>query len=91
MQSFTNKDKKKKLQNKLLKSINSCKKKKNLYSQSKTNFCYFNIVFEISRTIIFFVLGIQNTKYLPFKTPNVSTLIFGWLRFFIFILKFCFC
>ena len=37
MQSFTNKDKKK-LENKFLKSINSCKKKKNYIHKAKLTF-----------------------------------------------------
>ena len=45
--------------------------------QTKTYFCYFNIIFEMSRRVIFFVFDILNTKYLAFKTPNASTLILG--------------
>ena len=41
----------------------------------------------MSRRVIFFVFDILNTKYLAFKTPNVSTLILGWLGFFIFYVK----
>ena len=55
--------------------------------QTKTYFCYFNIIFEMSRRVILFVFDILNTKYLAFKTPNVSTLILGWLGFFIFYVK----
>ena len=75
MQLFTNKDKKYKIIL-FLKSINCCqKKKKNLFSQTKTYFCY--IAFEMSHTIVFLIFGVLNTKYLPFKTPNTSTLILG--------------
>ena len=31
----------------------------------------------MSRRVILFVFDILNTKYLAFKTPNVSTLILG--------------
>ena len=41
----------------------------------------------MSRTIVFLVFDVLNTKYLAFKTPNASTLILGWLWFFIFYLK----
>ena len=37
------------------------KKKKNL--QTKTYFCYFNIVFEMSRIVVFLVFGVLNTKH----------------------------
>ena len=59
-----------------LKSINCCQKKF-LFSQTKTYFCYFNITFEMSRIVMFLVFGVINTKYLPFRTPNASTLILG--------------
>ena len=75
MQSFTNKDKKKYKIIVFLKSINCCQKKKNLFSQTKTYFCYFNIAFEMSRTTMFLIFGVLNTKYLPFRTLNASTLI----------------
>ena len=73
MQSFTIKEKKKYKIILFLKSINCCKK--NLFSQTKTYFCYINIAFEM--TIVFLVFGVLNIKYLPFRTPNVSTLILG--------------
>ena len=75
MQSFTNKDKKKYKIIVFLKSINCCQKKKILFSQTKTYFCYFNIAFEMSRTAMFLIFGVLNTKYLPFRTLNASTLI----------------
>ena len=77
MQSFTNKDKKKKNYKIILflKSINCGKK--NLFSQTKTYFYYFNIAFEISRTVVFLIFGVLNTKYLPFRTPDTNTLILG--------------
>ena len=77
MQTFANNDKKKK-KNKIIlffKSINYYKK--NLISQTKIYFCYFNIAFQMSRTIIFLVFGVLNTKYLPFRTLNTSTLMLG--------------
>ena len=77
MQLFTNKDKKYKIIL-FLKSINCCKKKYiyiYLFLQTKTYFCY--IAFEMSHTIVFLIFGVLNTKYLPFKTPNTSTLILG--------------
>ena len=40
----------------------------------------------MSHTVVFLVSGVLNTKYLAFKIPNASTLIHGWLEFF--ILKF---
>ena len=81
MQLFTNKDKKYKIIL-FLKSINCCKKKNiyiyiyiYLFLQTKTYFCY--IAFEMSHTIVFLIFGVLNIKYLPFKTPNTSTLILG--------------
>ena len=56
---------------------------KNLFSQTKTYFYYFNIAFEISRTVVFLIFGVLNTKYLPFRTPNASSLILALLRFYI--------
>ena len=61
---------------------------KNLFSQTKTYFCYVNIVFEMSCIVVFLVFSVLNTKYLPFRTPNASSLILALLRFY--ILKFCF-
>ena len=58
-----------------LKSINCCKKI--IFSQIKTYFYYFNIVFKMSGTVVFLVFGVLNTKCLAFKTPNASTLILG--------------
>ena len=58
-----------------LKSINCGKR--NLFSQTKTYFYYFNIAFEISRTVVFLIFGVLNTKYLPFRTPDTNTLILG--------------
>ena len=46
-------------------------------SQTKTYFCYFNIVFKMSRTVVFLVFCVLNIKYLVFKTPSASTLILG--------------
>ena len=60
---------------------------KNLFSQSKNYFFYINIAFEMSHTIVFLVFGILNTKYLAFRTPDATTLILGWLEFFIFYFK----
>ena len=68
-----------------LKSINCCKKKKKkniyiyiyIFSKTKNYFCYFNIVFEMSRVVVFLVFGVLNTKYLPFRTLYASTLILG--------------
>ena len=31
----------------------------------------------MSRTVVFLVFGILNTKYLAFRTPEASTLILG--------------
>ena len=31
----------------------------------------------MSCTVMFLVFGVLNTKYLPFRTPNASTLILG--------------
>ena len=82
MQSFSNKDKKYRIIL-FLKSINCCKIYIHIYiyiyifSQIKTYFCYFNIVFKMSRIVVFLVFGILNTKYLAFKTPNASSLILG--------------
>ena len=65
--------KRKKKKNKIIlffKSINCCQKKKK--SQTKTFFYYFNIAFEMSCIVEFFIFGVQNTKYLPFRIPNAS-------------------
>ena len=86
MQSFTNKDKKKYEIILFLKRVNCCKKY--IFSQTKTYFCYINIVFEVSCKVVFLVFGILTIKYLPFRTPNASTLILGWLRLFIFYFVF---
>ena len=51
--------------------------KKKKKSQTKAYFCYFNIVFEIFHVVAFLVFGVINTTYLPFRTPNASTLIIG--------------
>ena len=84
MQSFTNKDKKKNNNNKkykiilFLKSINCCKYIYiyiYIFSQTKTCFCYFNKSFEMSCIVVFLIFDFLNTKYLPFRIPNVSTLI----------------
>ena len=58
-----------------LKSINYCKR--NLFSQTKNYFFYFNIEFEMSRTVVFSVFNVLNTKYLAFKILDTSTLILG--------------
>ena len=77
MQSFTKKKKKTKYKIILfLKTINCCQKKKKK-SQTKTYFCYFNIVFEMLHVVAFLVFGVINTTYLPFRIPNASTLIIG--------------
>ena len=52
-------------------------KKKKKKSQTKTYFCYFNIVFEMLHVVAFLVFGVINTTYLPFRIPNASTLIIG--------------
>ena len=44
----------------------------------------------MSRTVMFLVFGVLNTKYLPFRIPNANTIILGWLRFFIFYFKILF-
>ena len=51
------------------------KKKKNL--QTKTYFCYFNIVFEMSRIVVFLVFGVLNTKHLSFRISDANTAILG--------------
>ena len=53
------------------------KKKKKLFSQTKNYFCYFNITVNMSHIVVFLVLGVLNTKYLAFRTPDASTLILG--------------
>ena len=57
-----------------IKSINCCKKYI-FFSHIKTYFCYFNIVFKMSHTIIFLIFGCS--KYLAFRTPGARTLILG--------------
>ena len=57
MQSSTKKKKKNHKIILLLKSMN-CSKKKYIFSQIKTYFCYFNIAFEMSRIVVFLVFGI---------------------------------
>ena len=84
MQSSTNYDKKK-TQNNIVSS--AIEKKKKLFSQTKNYFCYFNITVNMSHIVVFLVLGVLNTKYLAFRTPDASTLILGWLGFFIFYFK----
>ena len=63
---------------------------KKLFSQTKTYFCYFNITFEMSHIVVFLVFCVLNTKYLPFRIHNASTLILNWLRIFIFYFKILF-
>ena len=77
MQSSTNNDKKiKKII--FLKSISYCKKKKkNLFSQTKNYFFYFNITLEMSCTVVFLVFGVLNTIYSAFRILDTSTLILG--------------
>ena len=60
-----------------LKSINCCNIYIYIYSQTKTYFSYYNIAFKMSRTVVFLMFGVLNTKYLLFRTPNASTLILG--------------
>ena len=55
----------------------SCFKKKKKNSQTKTYCCYFNIAFEMFRTIVLLVFGVLNTKYLSFRIPDASILILG--------------
>ena len=91
MQPFTKKDKKKYKIILFFKSIN-CHQYIYIYiSQIKTYFCYFNIAFEMSRRVVLLLFGVLNTKYLPFRTFNATTLILGWLRFFLFFYFFIFC
>ena len=77
MQSFTNKDKKIKNNIVSLEHQPLQKKKKKKKSLTKTYFCYFIITFEMSLKIMFLVFGVLNTKYLPFRTFNATTLILG--------------
>ena len=76
MQLSTNNDKK--TQNNI---VSSAIAKKNIYiyifSQTKNYFCYFNIAFNMSHTVVFLVFGVLNTKCLAFRTPNASILILG--------------
>ena len=51
--------------------------KKNLFSQTKNYFYYFNISFEMSRTVIFLMFSVLNIKYLAFRILDVSILILG--------------
>ena len=74
MQSSTNYDKKK---HKIILFLQLLKKKKKLFSQTKNYFCYFNITVNMSHIVVFLVLGVLNTKYLAFRTPDASTLILG--------------
>ena len=66
------------------------KKKKNLFSQTKNYFFYFNITLEMSYTVVFLVFGVLNTIYSAFRILDTSTLILGWQGFLFFILKFSF-
>ena len=74
MQSSTNYDKKK-TQNNIVSS--AIEKKKKIIFTNQNYFCYFNIAVNMSHIVVFLVLGVLNTKYLAFRTPDVSTLILG--------------
>ena len=66
-----------KKKHKIILFLQLLKKKKNLFSQTKNYFCYFNITVNMSHIVVFLVLGVLNTKYLAFRTPDASTLILG--------------
>ena len=77
MQLSTNNDKK--TQNNIVSSAIAKKKYIYIYifSQTKNYFCYFNIAFNMSHTVVFLVFGVLNTKCLAFRTPDASILILG--------------
>ena len=66
-----------KKKHKIILFLQLLKKKKKLFSQTKNYFCYFNITVNMSHIVVFLVLGVLNTKYLAFRTPDASTLILG--------------
>ena len=51
--------------------------KKKLFSRIKTYFCYFNIAFKMSRTVVFLIFGVLHTKYLSFRIFIAGILIPG--------------